>query len=102
MCDSGGEVWLRPADIGVVALVIPGGKPVPTRNGRVVNQVIAIGLDDEEDCSAIDGLGRRRIGGKYKGVALAHEGGQTVADRTDDDNQARLRRPPGARPLLER
>jgi len=23
MCDSGGEVWLRPSDIGAVALAIP-------------------------------------------------------------------------------
>ncbi len=23
MCDSGGEVWLRPSDIGAVALAVP-------------------------------------------------------------------------------
>jgi hypothetical protein len=56
MCDSGGEVWLRPADIGVVALAIPRGNPCPRALAALVNQVIAIGPDDEEDCSAIEGL----------------------------------------------
>jgi hypothetical protein len=53
MCDRGGEVWLRPADIGVVALAIPRGNPCPRALAALVNQVIAIGPDDEEDCSAI-------------------------------------------------